>query len=414
MLSPAERWIAWRYLRPRKGEGFVSLVAGFALLGIALGVGTLIVVMAVMNGFREELMSRVLGVNGHATLIAGPAGITGYTSLTQALRGAPGVVEAFPYVDGQVMATAHEVAAGALIRGLPLEDLKRRPFLAENVLVGSLAALAEPDTVAVGSRMAMRLGLSLGSPLTLISPDGEATAIGTIPRIKTYRVAAIFEIGMYEYDNVLVYMALAEAQAFFSLDDRVSAIEIAVDDPDRIRAYAPGLIERAGGAGRLVDWMQSNGQFVNALNVERNVMFLILTLIILVAAFNIITGLTMLVRGKARDIAILRAMGATRGTIMRIFLLSGATIGVTGVLLGLVLGVWFASNIEAIRLWLEGLTGAQLFAPEIRFLSRMPARIEPAQTWAVVVMGLVLSLAATLWPSFRAARTDPVEALRYE
>lgn len=410
----AERLIAWRYLRPRREEGFLSIVAGFALLGIALGVGTLIVVLAVMNGFRAELLGRVLGVNGHATIVAGPQGIADYEALAGRLATAPGVVDVMPYVEGQVMAQAGGVAVGALVRGVRAADLAGRNVIGASMLAGSAEALATPGTALLGSRMASRMGLAVGDTVTLLSPKGAATALGSVPRVKTFRVGGLFEVGMYDYDSTFLFIPLADAQAFFQLPGAVSAIEIKVEDPERIASYRSELVRLAEGLGRVVDWQQLNSHFFAALQVERNVMFLILTLIILVAAFNIITGITMLVRSKTRDIAILRTMGATRAAVTRIFLLAGATIGILGTFAGFVLGLAFASNIDTIRRWLETLTGAELWAAEIRFLSQLPAKVEAGDVLSVVALGLALSFLATLYPAWRAARLDPVEALRYE
>jgi lipoprotein-releasing system permease protein len=409
-----ERLVAWRYLRPTRGEGFISVIAGFALVGIALGVGTLIVVLAVMNGFRAELLDRVLGVNGHATAVSGPGGIADFDGMVARLRDAPGVVGAMPYVEGQVMANANDVASGAIVRGIRPADLQAREVIAGNVQQGSLVGLNAPDTAAIGSRMAQRMGLGLGSQVTLISPKGAATAFGSVPRIKTFTVAAIFEVGMYEYDNSFVFIPLGDAQAYFQLPDRVNAVEVMVADPERIGAYRQELRARLGPDTRLVDWQQLNSHFFAALEVERNVMFLILTLIILVAAFNIITGITMLVKSKGRDIAIMRTMGATQAAVMRVFFLSGASIGIVGTLTGFLLGLAFALNIDAIRRALEALTGAELWSAEIRFLSQLPAKVEAGDVLSVVAMGLALSFLATVYPAWRAARLDPVEALRYE
>jgi lipoprotein-releasing system permease protein len=412
MFSAVERLIAGRYLRPRRQEGFVSVIAAFSLLGIALGVGTLIVVLAVMSGFRAELLERVLGLNGHLAVQSGPQGLADFDALVGQLREERGVVTVTPLVTGQVMVTANEVAAGGLVRGIRPEDLARRPTIARSVLEGSLDL--NEDQVAIGSRMAFRLGLRLGDPITLISPQGTATAFGTVPRMRAYQVGAIFQVGMFDYDNTFIFMPLEAAQLYFQMEDRANELEIMVDNPDRVGAFRSRLAPLVDDRGRLVDWQQVNSQFFTALKVERNVMFLILSLIIMVAAFNIISGMIMLVRSKGRDIAILRTMGATRGAIMRVFFMSGATIGVLGTLLGFLLGLAFAANIETIRQWLQGLTGTELFAAEIYFLSHLPARVEVADVASVVLMSLGLSLLATLYPSWRAARLDPVEALRYE
>ena len=414
MFGPAERWVARRYLRPTREHGFVSVITVFALTGIALGVGTLIVVLAVMNGFRAELLDRILGLNGHLTVQSGPSGIADYERLTDQLLRIEDVRRVTPFVEGQAMASANGAASGVLMRGLRQEDLRGRSILERNIRRGALEDFADGRKLAIGTRLARRLGLRLGDELTLISPDGPATALGTLPRVVSFEIAAIFEIGMYEYDNGVVFTSLDAAQRYFNLDERVNAIDAFLADPERLEAAQVAFQQAVGGRYWVTSWRQANAQFFNALEVERNVMFLILTLIILVAAFNIITGLTMLVRSKGRDIAILRTMGATRGAIMRIFFLAGMTIGTLGTAIGFALGLAFALNVDAIRRFLERFTGAELWSAEIRFLSQLPAKVETGDVVSVVAMALVLAFFATLVPSWRAAQLDPVEALRRE
>jgi lipoprotein-releasing system permease protein len=414
MFSAFERLVAMRYLRARRQEGFVSVIAGFSLLGIGLGVATLIIVMSVMNGFREELMSRILGLNGHLTVSSALGSIPDYDELAGRVRAVPGVAAASPIIDAQVMATAGSNAVGAVVRGVRSEDLRARPIIAGNIRAGSLDEFHGLDVIAIGQRMAERFNLPIGGKLTLVSPQGTTTVLGTVPRMKTYEVVAVFEVGMFEYDSSFVFMPLEAAQLFFKHPKAVTDLEIMVADPERVTPVARAIASAVGQGYRLLDWQRANAGFFNAIQVERNVMFLILTLIILVAAFNIISGQIMLVKDKGRDIAILRTMGATRGMILRIFLLSGASIGIVGTGAGVLLGLVFCDNIESIRRWLEGLTNTQLFSEEIYFLSQLPAIVDPVEVGAIVGMALGLSLLATLYPSWRAARLDPVEALRYE
>ncbi|MBM3517546.1 MAG: lipoprotein-releasing ABC transporter permease subunit [Alphaproteobacteria bacterium] len=414
-MALAFEWmVAGRYLRARRQEGFISVIAGFSFLGIALGVATLIIVLSVMNGFRAELLGRILGINGHVLVQGASGGLDHYSGLAAALGRIAGVDHASPIIEGQVMAIANGQASGALVRGMAPEDLRRHALVAANIAQGSLADFSGTDVVAIGDRLAQRLGVSAGDLVTLISAQGTATALGTVPRGRAYRVAATFDVGMYEYDSTFVFLPLEAAQVFFRLPGQAEAIEVMLADPDSVERLRPLLFEALGPGVTLVDWRQINAHYFMALQVERNVMFLILTLIILVAAFNIVSSLIMLVKDKGRDIAILRTMGATRGMVMRIFFYAGASIGVAGTAAGFGLGLVFADNIQALREWLQSLSGTDLFAAEIYFLSRLPAKVDPGEVGMVVAMGLALSFLATIYPSWRAARLDPVAALRYE
>ncbi|MEN6543731.1 lipoprotein-releasing ABC transporter permease subunit [Parvibaculum sp.] len=411
----AFEWLlAMRYLRARRREGFISVIAGFSFVGILLGVATLIIVMSVMNGFRTELLSRILGLNGHMFVRGVTTYVPDYDYLSETIVKIPGVVSAAPIVEGQVMASGRSNAQGALVRGMHERDLNRLKVVSDHLLMGTLGGFDGGDGVAVGSRLARSLGLTLGDNITLLSPRGAITPFGTAPRVKAYRIAAIFEIGMSEYDSSFVFMPLDEAREYFRTGDGVTALEVKIDNPDRINEFVGPVGQKAGSCCDVMTWQQTNQSFFSALQVERNVMFLILTLILIVAALNIVSGLIMLVKDKGRDIAVLRTMGATRGSVMRIFFISGASIGVVGTLAGFALGTLFCLNIETLRVWLSELSGTELFSPEIYFLSHMPAEIDTGEVVSVVVMALFLSFAATLYPAWRAASLDPVEALRYE
>lgn len=414
-FSTFERMVAWRYLRSRRKEAFISVIAGISFAGIMLGVATLIVVMAVMNGFRAELLSRILGINGHLIVTPIDMPLTDYDAVAGRIAGVPGVKYAIPFIDGQVLASGNSTSGnGALVRGIRGHDLARLEFVRDNVRQGTIENFDASDGVAIGSRMAENLGLSVGDTITLIAPEGDITPMGTTPRVKGYPVVAIFEIGMSEYDSAIVFMPLQEAQLFFNQEGQAASIEVFVDDPDNIDAMKEAVETASARQVYITDWRQRNHTFFSALEVERNVMFMILTLIVLVAALNIISGLIMLVKDKGRDIAILRTMGATRGAIMRIFLMTGAAIGVTGTLAGVVLGVVICLNVERIREFFSWLSGTVIFNPELYFLSQLPAKMEAQETVSVILMALALSFIATIFPAWRAARLDPVEALRYE
>ncbi|MGN1079260.1 MAG: lipoprotein-releasing ABC transporter permease subunit [Alphaproteobacteria bacterium] len=415
IFSAFERMVAFRYLRARRKEGFVSVIAAFSFLGIVLGVATLIIVMAVMNGFRQELLSRVLGLNGHLGVYAVHGTVLNdYEALAGQAAAVKGVNMVMPLIEGQVMVSSVRSAQGAIVRGVRPQDFAKRPVLADSIVGGTAAAFSDPDTVVIGDRLAQKLGVYVGEEITLISPKGTVTAFGSVPRMRSYTVGGTFSVGMYEYDSAFIFMPMDEAQKFFNMDDTVTNLEVFLDSHNLLSSVQPQMAARLGSGVRIYDWQRSNAAFFNAIQVERNVMFLILTLIILVASFNMISGLIMLVKDKGRDIAVLRTMGATRGMVMRIFFMSGASIGFFGTLFGVLFGLLFCGNIESIRRFLERLAGTDLFAAEIYFLTQLPAEVDPVEVVAVVVMALFLSFAATLYPSWRAARLDPVEALRYE
>ncbi|HKX09046.1 MAG TPA: lipoprotein-releasing ABC transporter permease subunit [Stellaceae bacterium] len=409
-----ERMVAFRYLRARRQEGFVSVIAVFSLLGIGLGVATLIVVMAVMNGFRLQFVSNIIGVDGHLTVhAAGGAVLTGFEDLDAKIRQVPGVVAVRPLVEGKVLATAPRASTGVSVRGLRAEDIASQPLLANGIGQPALDQFSD-DSVIVGWRLLQSLGLRVGDSVTLVSPNGTVTAFGSVPRIKAYRVVGMLNVGMAQYDSSLVLMPLAAAQLFFRTGQGVSALEVFASDPDHLEAQRRAIAAIVGEGARIEDWQQSNAVFMNAITVERNVMFLILALIILIAAFNIVSGMIMFVQDKGGDIAILRTMGASRAMVLRIFVLSGASIGFLGTLAGFAVGVAFATHIPAIRTFLETDLRLDIFNAELDFFTRIPAQVYVSDVVSVVAMAFGLSFLATLYPSWRAARLDPVEALRYE
>jgi lipoprotein-releasing system permease protein len=406
--------IAARYLRARRREGFISVSAAFSFLGVMLGVAVLIIVMAVMNGFRQELLGKILGVNGHVIVQPIGSDLTDYEAVASRIATVPGVRLAAPLVEGQALASSASNAGGVLVRGLRENDLKNSGLIGKNVQEGTLEGFDSQTGVVIGRRLAEQLGLRVGDILTLVSPRGAVTPMGTTPRIKGYPVRAIYEVGMSEYDAVYVFLPLTEAQAYFNRNGDVSAIEVFVNDPDQTERMRGPIQTAAERQVVLVDWRQRNTTFFSALEVERNVMFLILTLIVLVADLNIISSLIMLVKEKGQAIAILRTMGATRGTVMRIFVITGASIGFIGTISGVLLGLLVTTNIEEIRQFISWITATELFSPELYFLSKLPADVDLSETVSVVLMALGLSLLATLYPAWRASRLDPVEALRYE
>ncbi|HNQ91805.1 MAG TPA: lipoprotein-releasing ABC transporter permease subunit [Alphaproteobacteria bacterium] len=414
MFSAFEIMVAMRYLRARKAEGFVSVIAAFSFLGIMLGVATLIIVMSVMNGFHIQLVERIVGLNGHLNVYTQGGPVQNFVGLLNDVEQVDGVVSAAPVVEGQVLVTAGGTATGAIARGFTKEYMDEKPLLATSILEGNVDGF-EGNSVAIGVKMAERFNLGIGDTITLMSPKGKSSPFGTIPRTGQYKVVMIFDVGMYEYNSGYVFMPLDTAQRFFQMPETaVSLLEVMTDSPDHVDKVKEGLgVVLAGRAG-VYDWRDSNASFFSAVEVERNVMFIILLLIVVIAAFNIISSMIMLVNDKARGIAIMRTMGAYRSSILKIFILTGASVGILGTAMGAVLGILFAMNIEGIRRFLEGLTDTTLFPDEIYFLSKLPAVIDWTEVLFIIMIAVVLSVLATVYPARRAANLDPVEALRYE
>src|SRR5215471_13866931 len=408
-------WIlALRYLRARRKEGFISVLAGFSFLGILLGVFTLITVMAVMNGFRTELFNKIIGLNGHIIVNKVSSDFEAYDEAARRLSAIPGVRAAFPLIEGQALASTPSQAIAGFVRGVREDAIKSLRLIANNVRAGTLDGFDAQEGIAIGTRLANALRVGVGDTVTLVAPRGASTPFGTAPRIKPYKVAAIFEMGMSEYDRTMIFMPLAEAQRYFGKGNTVDLLEVLVDDPEATNATIDAM-KAAGIQGlAFTDWRQRNQSFFTVLEVERNMMFIILSVIVVVAAFNIISGLIMLVKDKGREIGILRTMGATQGAIMRIFLITGASIGVVGTLTGAALGVAFCWRIDDIRGFVAWLTDTDVFSADIYFLTQLPADINPRTTGTIILMALVLSVLATLYPSWRASRLDPVDALRNE
>ena len=414
MVPYFERFIAFRYLGSKRKEGLISVIAWFSLVGIALGVATLIIVMSVMNGFRTELLTRILGLNGHITVYDRQAPIKDFSQLALRIGEIPSVLYVTPQIQGQAMIMIDGKATGVLIRGLDPLIMQNKSLIKKNIVAGKLKEFGSGANIVIGKRLADRIGVAFGDKVLLISPTSSTTAFGNMPRIKAFKVAAVFNVGMYEYDNTFAYMPLSQAQLFFKSGDAVNALEVEIKNPAKVGELREKLEKILSGNRYALDWKQRNSSFFNALKVERNVMFLILTLIILVAAFNIISSMIMLVYDKTSSIAILRTMGASRGAITRIFFLSGSIVGFVGTAAGLVLGVVFCLNIESIRGLMESLTGTELFSAEIYFLSKLPAEIAWIEVAYVVAMALFLTFIASIYPAWRASRTEPAEVLRGE
>jgi lipoprotein-releasing system permease protein len=416
MFSKLEFLIALRYLKSKRKEGFISVIAIFSFVGIMIGVATLIVVMSVMNGFRYELVNRILGINSHLTIYSRDHQIADYEEILDEVKKISGVKFVNPLVESQAMLSTPNKNLGGLVKGIKLEDLKNKSLISKNIVAGNIDDLADKNSIIIGSGIAQNMNLKVGDALKLISADTSETIIGTIPRIKTYQIAGVFESGMYEYDSSTVFANFNMAQIHFRFPSTASGIEIFVDDAmnlEQIKSQLnPILLKRSN--LYTTDWQQANSGFIDALKVESTVMFLILALIILVAAFNIISSMIMLVNDKNKNIALLRTLGMTKFGVMRIFLICGSSIGVVGTFLGLAIGVLFSANINSIKHWLESATNTSLFNPAIYFLSTLPSKIFVSDVVLITSMALILSFLATLYPAYKASKANPAELLRYE
>jgi lipoprotein-releasing system permease protein len=415
ILNRAERMLARRYLLPGKGEGFIFLVASISLIAVALGVAALIIVMSVMNGFRAELFDKIVGLNGHAVIQGYNGELPGWQRIADTAKKTPGVTSALPLIEQPLMATANGRFEGVIVRGMRVQDIRSNPTIMSNVTGGDMRSVAPGSgRVAIGSRLAETLGAYPGSQITLWNPEGRSTVVGTVPREVTYTVGAVFEIGVYDYDKAFVVLPMQDAQQLLLMGDNVGLIEIQTSNPDRVGQILQPLQQLVQGKGVIVDWRQMNSALFSALEVERVAMFVVLSLIVLVAVFNILSSLIMLVRAKTRDIAILRTMGASRRGMMKVFVTVGVTIGSLGIVLGIILGAIFLFFRQDVVDAIQAVTGQNLWDPSVRFLTDLPAKTDPFEAAAIVIVALVLSFLATLYPAYKAASTDPVQVLRYE
>jgi len=415
ILNRAERMLARRYLLPGKGEGFIFLVASISLLAVALGVAALIIVMSVMNGFRAELFEKIVGLNGHAVVQGYDGRLSNWEQIAVEAKKTPGVTSAVPLIETPLMATANGRFEGVLVRGMRVEDIRSNKTIMGNVLAGDMRSITPGSgKVAIGSRLAGTLGAYPGSQITLWNPEGRSTVVGTVPREVTYTVGAVFEIGVYDYDKAFVLLPMQDAQELLLMGDQVGMVEIQTTDPDKVDQIIAPLRRLIQGRGVIVDWKQMNSALFQALEVERVAMFVVLSLIVLVAVFNILSSLIMLVRAKMRDIAILRTMGASRGGMMKVFMTVGVTIGSLGIVLGVILGAIFLYFRQDVVDAIQAVTGQNLWDPSVRFLTDLPSKTDPFEVAAIVITALVLSFLATLYPAYKAASTDPVQVLRYE
>ena len=415
ILNRAERMLARRYLLPGKGEGFIFLVASISLIAVALGVAALIIVMSVMNGFRAELFDKIVGLNGHAVVQGYDGRLSNWQQIADRAKATPGVTSAVPLIETPLMATANGRFEGVLVRGMRVGDIRANKTIMSGVVAGDMKSVTPGSgMVAIGSRLADTLGAYPGSQITLWNPEGRSTVVGTVPREVTYTVGAVFEIGVYDYDKAFVLLPMKDAQELLLMGDQVGMVEIQTTNPDKVQEIIAPIRKLVEGQGVVVDWRQMNSALVQALEVERVAMFVVLSLIVLVAVFNILSSLIMLVRAKTRDIAILRTMGASRRGMMKVFVTVGVTIGSLGIVLGVILGAIFLFFRQNIVNAIQALTGQNLWDPSVRFLTDLPSKTDPFEVTAIVLTALILSFLATLYPAYKAAGTDPVQVLRYE
>jgi lipoprotein-releasing system permease protein len=414
-LSLHERMIAKRYLLPGKGEGFIFLVAGISVLAVALGVMVLIFVLSVTNGFRADLFDKIVGLNGHAVVQGYGGRLNDWQQVMAEVKKTPGVTSVMPLIEEPKMASFSGRMEGVFLRGMLVNDIRSNGPLNKNVSEGKLADLMPGSgNIAIGKGLADALGANVGSQISLMSPDGQTTPFGTMPRIASYNIAAIFEVGLYDYDKTYVVMPMEDAQSFLLMEGAVGMIKVQTDNPDNVAKIMAPLVQKVSDRAQITDWRSMNAQLFEALAVDRVVSFLIVSMISLVAIINIMSSLIMLVRAKTRDIAIVRTMGASQKSVLKIFVTVGVTIGVTGIALGTALAFLILHFRQGIIRGIEYLTGQSIWDPSIRFLTELPSKTDPAEVFAVIAIALVSTFLATLYPAYKAARTDPVKVLRYE